>query len=98
MIRFSCSPSAAFYELFDGFPLQAYKTTHTDTPDLAGVDQFPRLRPPAAKDVGEILDRKQTFFETGFIHGFYPFAVAVVSVEHHLPEGKPHAPSSPTSF
>jgi hypothetical protein len=77
MIRFSCSPSAAFYELFDGFPLQAYKTTHTDTPDLAGVDQFPRLRPPAAKDVGEILDRKQTFFETGFIHGFYPFAVAV---------------------
>ena len=62
------------------------------------TNELPRLRWPAVKDSGEILDRKQTLFKIGVSHGAYPFAVAVVSVERHRHEDKLRAPRSLTTF
>src|ERR671910_3240762 len=73
----------------------SHETAHPYGPDLASANQLPRLRVPAVKDVGEILDAVQALFKVGTIQGVYPFAVAVVPVEHDLPEDKPRAPVIP---
>jgi hypothetical protein len=50
---------------------------------------------PAVKDAGEILDRKQTLFKIGVIHGVYPFAADVLSGERHWRKDKPSVRGNP---